>query len=70
LVTKVVLLAVILGAAWVSRTWIAHRLDFAVVLRGDAATVAPIVRSVAVETALTLLVLVAASFLVTANPGQ
>jgi copper transport protein len=70
LLTKIGLVAVILTAAWGSRTWIAHRLDFAVVLRGDTATVAPIVRSVAVETALTLLVLVAASFLVTANPGQ
>jgi copper transport protein len=70
LLTKIALLAVILCAASASRAWIAHRLDFAVVLRGDAATVAPMVRSVAVETALTLLVLVAASFLVTANPGQ
>jgi len=70
LLTKIGLVAVILTVAWGSRTWIAHRVDFAVVLRGDTATVAPIVRSVAVETALTLLVLVAASFLVTANPGQ
>ncbi len=70
LLTKIALLAVILCAAWASRTWIAHRLDFAVVMRGDMTTVRPVVRSVAVETALTLLVLVAASFLVTANPGQ
>ena len=70
LLTKIVLLAVILVAAWGSRTWVANRLDFAVVLRGDAATVRPFVLSVAVETALVLLVLGVASLLVTANPGQ
>jgi copper transport protein len=70
LLAKIMLLAVILCAAGASRGWIVHRLDFAVVLRGDAATVRPIVRTVAVETALALLVLVVASFLVTANPGQ
>lgn len=70
LLAKLVLLVIILGVAWGSRSWIIHRLDFAVVLRGDAATVQPIVRTVAVETALALLVLVVASFLVTANPGQ
>lgn len=70
LLAKIVLLAMILIAAWGSRGWIVHRLDFAVVLRGDAATVQPIIRTVAVETALALLVLVVASFLVTANPGQ
>ncbi len=70
LLTKIVLLAVILVAAWGSRNWVAHRLEFAVVLRGDAATVRPFVLSVAVETALVLLVLVVASLLVTANPGQ
>lgn len=70
LLAKIVLLAMILCAAWGSRAWIIHRLDFAVVLRGDTATVAPIVRTVAVETALALLVLVVASLLVTANPGQ
>lgn len=68
--TKIALLTLILCAAWGSRGWIRHRLDFAVVLRGDAATVRPIVRTVAVETALALLVLVVASLLVTANPGQ
>ena len=70
LLAKIALLAMILCAAWGSRGWIIHRLDFAVVLRGDAATVRPIVRTVAVETALALLVLVVASLLVTANPGQ
>lgn len=70
LLAKIVLVALILVAAWGSRGWIIHRLDFAVVLRGDAATVRPIIRTVAVETALALLVLVVASLLVTANPGQ
>ena len=70
LLAKIVLLALVLMAAWGSRGWIIHRLDFAIVLRGDAATAAPIVRTVAVETALALLVLVVASLLVTANPGQ
>jgi putative copper export protein len=70
LLTKIVLLVVILVAAFGSKSWVANRLDFAVVLRGDAATVRPFVMSVAVETALVLLVLVVASLLVTANPGQ
>jgi putative copper export protein len=70
LLTKIVLLVVILFAATASKNWVAHRLDFAVVLRGDSATVRPFVLSVAVETALVLLVLVVASVLVTANPGQ
>jgi copper transport protein len=70
LLTKIVLLAVILLAAMGSRSWIANRLDVAVGLRGDAVSVRPFVCTVAVETALVLLVLVAASFLVTANPGR
>jgi copper transport protein len=70
LLSKLVLLVVVLIAAFGSKSWVAHRLDFAVVLRGDAATVRPFVLSVAVETALVLLVLVVASLLVTANPGQ
>jgi copper transport protein len=70
LLTKLCLLVLILVAAWRSKTWLAHRLDFAVVLHGEAATVRPFVYSVAAETALVLLVLTAASFLVTANPGR
>lgn len=70
LLTKIMLLVVILVAAMASKSWVTHRLDFAVVLRGDAATVRPFVLSVAVETVLVLLVLVVASVLVTANPGQ
>jgi copper transport protein len=70
LITKLLLLAAVLAAAWCSKTWVAHRLDFAVVLRGDRAVVRPFVYSVAAETALVLLVLIAASLLVTANPGR
>jgi putative copper export protein len=70
LLTKIVLLVVILFAAMASKGWVTHRLDFAVVLRGDSVTIRPFVLSVAVETALVLLVLVVASVLVTANPGQ
>lgn len=70
LLLKIALLVAILGAAAGSRSWVAHRLDFAVVLRGDATTVRPFVRSVAVESALLLLVLTVASVLVTADPGR
>jgi copper transport protein len=70
LLTKLSLLAVILAAAWASKTWVEHRLDFAVVLRGDRSVIRPAVYSIAVETALVLLVLIVASFLVTANPAQ
>jgi hypothetical protein len=70
LITKLLLLAAVLAAAWCSKTWVAHRLDFAVVLRGDRAVIRPFVYSIAAETALVLLVLIAASLLVTANPGR
>jgi len=70
LLVKLAVLAVVLLAAQGSRSWVARRLDFAVVLRGDAATVRPFVYSVAAETTLVLVVLLAASFLVTASPGR
>jgi len=68
LLVKLAIFAVILGAAQLSKRWVTRRLDFAVVLRGDSATVRPFVYSVAVETVLVIAVLVAASLLVTANP--
>jgi copper transport protein len=68
LLVKLAIFAVILGAAQLSKRWVNRRLDFAVVLRGDSATVRPFVYSVAVETVLVVAVLVAASLLVTANP--
>ncbi|HEY2062666.1 MAG TPA: CopD family protein [Amycolatopsis sp.] len=70
LLVKLALLAVVLLIAQGSKSWVARRLDFAVVLRGDAATVRPFVYSVAAETVLVIVVLLAASFLVTASPGR
>lgn len=70
LIVKVTLLGVVLTAAQRSRTWVRHRLDLAVLLRGDAATVRPLIRSVAVEACLVLAVLAAASVLVMADPGR
>lgn len=60
----------VLFVAQLSKRWVRRRLDFAVALRGDAATVRPFVYSVAAETALLLIVLVAVGFLVTAHPGR
>ncbi|WP_210717039.1 copper resistance D family protein [Amycolatopsis acididurans] len=70
LLFKIVVLAVILLAAQGSRSWVNRRLDFAVVLRGQASAVRPFVYSVAAETALVIVVVVAASLLVTASPGR
>jgi copper transport protein len=70
LLVKVGLLAVILAGAYVSKTWVAHRLDYAVILRGEAGLVRPFVLSVAAETTIVVLVLLVASFLVTADPGR
>jgi copper transport protein len=70
LLVKIALLTLVLTAASRSRGWVRTRLDIAVVLRGDRATVRPFVYSVAAETGLVMAVLVAASYLVTANPGR
>ncbi|QWF78864.1 copper resistance D family protein [Amycolatopsis sp. CA-230715] len=70
LLAKLAVLAVVLLIAQASRSWVARRLDFAVVLRGDAGAVRPFVHSVAAETTLVVVVLLAASFLVTASPGR
>nr|WP_091515654.1 CopD family protein [Amycolatopsis sacchari] len=70
LLFKIVVLAGILLVAQGSRRWVNRRLDFAVVLRGDSATVRPFVYSVAVETVLVIAVVVAAALLVTASPGR
>lgn len=67
---KLALFGVVMVAAQASKSWVARRLDFAVVLRGDAATVRPFAYSVAAETTVVIFVLVAASFLVTADPGR
>lgn len=70
LLLKTGLLGVVLLAALASRQWVRTRLDLAVLLRGDAATVRPFGYSVAAETGLVLVVLAVTSLLVTANPGQ
>ncbi|WP_405908240.1 copper resistance protein CopC [Streptomyces sp. NBC_00828] len=70
LLIKTAVLAAVLLAAYASRQWVRTRLDLAVLLRGDAATVRPFGYSVAVETGLVLVVLVVTSLLVTADPGR
>ena len=52
-----------------SKAWVRHRLDVAVLLDGDRATVRPFVYSVAAEAGLALAILAAASVLVTSIPG-
>jgi copper transport protein len=74
LLVKLGLLALVLAAAGGSKTWVQHRLDFAVLLRGESGTgirlLRPLALSVAAETALLLGVLAVASVLVTADPGR
>ncbi|WP_078655649.1 copper resistance CopC/CopD family protein [Streptomyces fulvoviolaceus] len=70
LLIKTAVLGGVLLAAYASRQWVRTRLDLAVLLRGDAATVRPFGYSVAVETGLVLVVLVVTSLLVTADPGR
>jgi putative copper export protein/methionine-rich copper-binding protein CopC len=70
LLIKTGVLAVVLLAAQRSRQWVRTRLDLAVLLRGDAATVRPFSYSVAAETGLVLVVLAVTSLLVTADPGR
>ncbi|POM24797.1 Copper transport protein YcnJ precursor [Actinomadura rubteroloni] len=70
LLAKLAIFALVLGAAQRSKRWVGGRLDLAVRRGGDAATVRPFVYSVAIETALLSVVLVAATLLVTAAPGR
>lgn len=70
LLLKLAVLAVVLLIAQRSRSWVRTRLDIAVLLRGDRATVRPFVYSVAAETGLVLVVLAATSVLVTSAPGR
>jgi len=74
LLFKIGVLALVLAAAFRSKTWVEHRLNFAVILRGESGTgirlIRPFAISVATETALLVLVLAAASVLVTADPGR
>ncbi|MFI6661166.1 copper resistance protein CopC [Streptomyces sp. NPDC050523] len=70
LLLKLAVLATVLLIAQRSRGWVKTRLDIAVLLRGDRATVRPFVHSVAAETGLVLVVLAATSLLVTSAPGR
>jgi putative copper export protein/methionine-rich copper-binding protein CopC len=70
LLVKTAVLGCVLVAAFASRQWVRTRLDLAVLLRGDAATVRPFGYSVAAETGLVLVVLAVTSLLVTADPGR
>jgi len=70
LLIKTAVLGGVLVAAYASRQWVRTRLDLAVLLRGDAATVRPFGYSVAAETGLVLVVLAVTSLLVTADPGR
>lgn len=70
LLVKTAVLGGVLVAAYASRQWVRTRLDLAVLLRGDAATVRPFGYSVAAETGLVLVVLAVTSLLVTADPGR
>ncbi|MEV6169566.1 copper resistance protein CopC [Streptomyces sp. NPDC051954] len=70
LLIKTAVLGAVLVAAQCSRQWVRTRLDLAVLLRGDAATMRPFGFSVAAETGLVLVVLAVTSLLVTADPGR
>ncbi|MGW6483549.1 copper resistance CopC/CopD family protein [Streptomyces sp. NPDC055059] len=70
LLLKLTVLVPVLLIAQRSRGWVRTRLDIAVLLQGDRATVRPFVYSVAAETGLVLVVLAATSLLVTSAPGR
>jgi len=70
LLIKTGIVAAVLMLAQHSKSWVRHRLDVAVLLDGDRATVRPFVYSVAAETGLAMAILVAAGVLVTSSPGR
>ena len=70
LLLKLAFVALVLLLAQHSKAWVRHRLDLAVLLNGDRATVRPFVYSVAAEAGLALAILAAASVLVASNPGR
>lgn len=69
LLIKLGIFGLVMLAAMMSKNWVENRLSVAVAGNASAA-VRPFVFSVGAETALAVAVLVAASVLVTANPGQ
>jgi putative copper export protein/methionine-rich copper-binding protein CopC len=70
LLLKLAIVAAVLALAQHSKTWVRHRLDVAVLLEGDRATVRPFVYTVAAEAGLALAVLAVASVLITSAPGR
>lgn len=70
LLVKIGIVGTVLLLAQHSKAWVRHRLDVAVLLDGDGATVRPFVYSVAAETGLALAILVVAGVLVASNPGR
>jgi putative copper export protein len=70
LLIKLGLVGAVMLLAQHSKAWVRHRLDIAVLLDGDRATVRPFLYSVAAETGLALAILAAASVLVTSSPGR
>jgi putative copper export protein/methionine-rich copper-binding protein CopC len=70
LLLKLAIVAAVLLLAQHSKTWVRHRLDVAVLLEGDRATVRPFVYTVAAEAGLALAVLAVASVLITSAPGR
>lgn len=70
LLIKIGIVATVLMLAQHSKSWVRHRLDVAVLLNGDRATVRPFVYSVVAETGLAMAILVAAGVLVTSSPGR
>ena len=70
LLLKLALVAAVLALAQRSKGWVRHRLDVAVLLDGDRATIRPFLYSVAAEAGLALAILAAASVLVTSSPGR
>ena len=70
LLIKICIVTTVLMVAQHSKSWVRHRLDVAVLLDGDRATVRPFVYSVLAETGLAMAILVAAGVLVTSSPGR
>ncbi|MFL6116478.1 MAG: copper resistance D family protein, partial [Catenulispora sp.] len=70
LLIKVGIVTAVLMLAQHSKSWVRHRLDIAVLLDGDRATVRPFLYSVAAETGLAMAILIAAGVLVTSSPGR
>ncbi|HTJ70671.1 MAG TPA: CopD family protein [Actinospica sp.] len=70
LLLKLAVVACVLLLAQHSKNWVRHRLDVAVLLEGDRATVRPFVYTVAAEAGLALAVLAVASVLISSAPGR